>query len=138
MPDGSTRRRHRHGTGSTPELGLRHGAVRDIIVEQNIHVLDVANWFLQAHPLKAYGTGGRKARTDVGIAGHFVVTYWYPDDVLIDFSSAQFTEGFDDLCARVYGTLGTVDSHYGGPVVIRGKKEGWRGGLTTSIYQQGP
>jgi predicted dehydrogenase len=29
----------------------------DIIVEQNIHVIDVANWLLEGHPAKAYGSG---------------------------------------------------------------------------------
>ena len=111
----------------------------DIIVEQNIHVLDVANWYLQAHPLKASGTGGRKARTDVGDCwDHFIVTYWYPNDALVDFSSGQFIEGHPgDLCAKIFGTLGTVDSHYGGHVRIRGKKEGWRGGDTGTIYKEG-
>ena len=111
----------------------------DIIVEQNIHVLDVANWYLQGHPVKAFGTGGRKARVDVGDCwDHFVVTYWYPNDTLVDFSSGQFIQGFEtDLCTRIYGTLGTVDSHYGGHVRIRGKKEGWRGGDTGDIYKQG-
>jgi len=109
----------------------------DIIVEQNIHVLDVANWFLQAHPVKALGTGGRKARVDVGDCwDHFVVTFWYPNDVLMDFSSAQYTRGYDDLCCRVYGTKGTVDSHYGGPVKITGDNA-WAGGETKGIYQDG-
>jgi myo-inositol 2-dehydrogenase/D-chiro-inositol 1-dehydrogenase len=31
----------------------------DIVVEQNIHVIDMANWYLGARPLKANGTGGR-------------------------------------------------------------------------------
>ena len=31
----------------------------DIIVEQNVHVLDMANWYLGGHPLKATGAGGR-------------------------------------------------------------------------------
>ena len=76
----------------------------DIIVEQNIHVIDVANWYLRAHPIKARGTGGRKARVDVGDCwDHYVVTYTYPGDVVVDFSSAQFTKGFDDLRIRVYG-----------------------------------
>jgi len=110
----------------------------DIIVEQNVHVLDVSNWYLQSHPIKAYGTGGRKVRTDVGDCwDHFVVTFWYPNDVLIDFSSSQFLEGFHDMCMRLYGAEGTVDSHYGGDVVIRGKKTGWRGGNTSDIYLQG-
>jgi predicted dehydrogenase len=110
----------------------------DIIVEQNIHAMDVVNWFLKAHPVKAYGTGGRKARTDVGDCwDHFVVTYWYPNDVLIDFSSGQFTYGYDDIGVRIYGSLGTVDAHYGGNVNIRAKTGGYRGGQTGSIYKDG-
>jgi predicted dehydrogenase len=120
----------------------------DIIVEQNIHALDVACWFLQGHPVKAMGTGGRKARTDVGDCwDHFVVTYWFParqgdavaspDDVLLDFSSGQFTQRFDDICCRIYGTLGTFDSHYGGNVNILAKTGGYRGGQTSGIYKEG-
>ncbi|OQC07543.1 MAG: Inositol 2-dehydrogenase/D-chiro-inositol 3-dehydrogenase [Candidatus Hydrogenedentes bacterium ADurb.Bin101] len=110
----------------------------DIIVEQNIHVLDVANWYLQGHPVKAAGTGGRKARADVGDCwDHFVVTYTYPDEVLVDFSSGQFTYGYDDLCMRLYGSEGTVDSHYGGEVFIRGKNNSWEGGKTNTIYESG-
>jgi len=110
----------------------------DIIVEQNIHALDVANWLLKGHPVKAQGTGGRKARTDVGDCwDHFVVTFWYPNDVLLDFSSGQFTHGYDDIGCRIYGTLGTVDSHYGGQVSIRAKTGGYRGGSTGQIYKEG-
>ena len=111
----------------------------DIIVEQNIHVLDVMNWYLQGHPIEAVGTGGRKVRTDVGDCwDHYAVAYTYPNDVHVAFSSRQFGYGFpDDLCSRVYGSLGTVDSHYGGSVKIRGKKDGWRGGETTDIYKAG-
>lgn len=110
----------------------------DIIVEQNIHVIDVMNWYLDAHPLEAHGTGGRKVRTDVGDCwDHFLVNFTYPNDVHISFSSKQYGDGFDDLCIRLCGSLGTVDSHYGGDVRIRGSKEGWRGGETTGIYQEG-
>lgn len=110
----------------------------DIIVEQNIHVLDVMNWFLQGHPEKALGDGGRKARTDVGDTwDHYMVKYTYPGGLLVDFSSTQFVYGFDDLCTRVFGTLGNVDAHYGGEVSIRGKSDGWKGGVTSTIYEQG-
>ena len=110
----------------------------DIIVEQNIHVLDVANWYLQGHPLKAVGAGGRKARTDVGDCwDHFAVVYTYPDDVIADFSSGQFTYGYDDLCMRLFCSEGTLDSHYGGDVSIRGKSNAWPGGKTSAIYQDG-
>jgi predicted dehydrogenase len=110
----------------------------DIIVEQNIHVIDVANWFLNAHPTKAVGAGGRKARTDVGDCwDHFAVTYTYPNGAIVDFSSAQFTTGFDDLCVRLCGATGTAEAHYGGTVVVRAKQGGYKGGKTAQIYQSG-
>ena len=34
----------------------------DIIVEQNIHLIDVNNWVLGAHPVSAQGSCGRKGR----------------------------------------------------------------------------
>jgi len=109
----------------------------DIIVEQNIHVLDVVNWYLQSRPLKAFGTGGRKARTDVGDCwDHFLVTFWYPNDVKVDFSSAQFTKGFNDLCIRLYGSAGTLDSHYGGAVNITGDRP-WKGTVKDDTFRQG-
>jgi predicted dehydrogenase len=114
----------------------------DIIVEQNVHVLDACNWYLNARPLKATGTGGRRARTDVGDCwDHFLVSYWYPDAVKVDFSSAQFLKGFNDLCIRIYGTAGTLDSHYNGSVNIRGdhpwsgteKDDTFRAGAVTNV-----
>ena len=109
----------------------------DIIVEQNIHVIDVANWYLQAHPVSAQGTGGRKARVDVGDCwDHYVVTFSYPNGVLVDFSSAQFTKGFDDLRIRVYGATGTVDSAYDGDVRLTGDAP-WEGGSTKGLYTSG-
>ncbi len=99
----------------------------DIIVEQNVHALDAGNWLLNARPLRAYGTGGRKSRVDVGDCwDHFVVTYWYPDDVKVDFSSTQCTKGYNDICARIYGSEGTAEAHYGGAAVITGPKA-WPG-----------
>jgi myo-inositol 2-dehydrogenase / D-chiro-inositol 1-dehydrogenase len=110
----------------------------DIIVEQNVHVLDVANWFLQGHPLSASGGGGgRKVRTDVGDCwDHFVVSFQYPGDVLVDFSSTQFVLGYSDLCTRVFGTLGTVDAHYEGSVSITGKNR-YEGGITKGMFATG-
>lgn len=116
----------------------------DIIVEQNVHVLDVGNWFQKdAHPIKAMGTGGRKSRTDVGDCwDHFVVAFTYPNDVKVDFSSAQFTKGYDDLCARMYGSKGTAETHYcgaqwgRGPVSIYGDNP-WPGVERDNTWDSG-
>lgn len=127
----------RLGVKSSPGMSVDEARLRnwvfdialsgDIIVEQNVHVLDVANWYAQTHPLKARGTGGRKARVDVGDCwDHFIVTFWYPNGLIVDFSSAQFTKGYDDLCMRMYGSKGTADCHYGGAVKIFGDNP-WEG-----------
>src|SRR5207302_1808482 len=98
----------------------------DIIVEQNIHAIDVANWFLRGHPLKASGTGGRRVRTDVGDCwDHFLCTYTYPGDVPVSFESKQFGSGADDICVRVFCADGSVESHYAGEVSIHGRKSNY-------------
>jgi predicted dehydrogenase len=54
----------------------------DHIVEQHIHNLDVVNWALGAHPVRAVGVGGRQVRTgaDFGqIYDHFAIDYEYED-----------------------------------------------------------
>ncbi len=99
----------------------------DVIVEQHIHVIDMANWYLQGHPLKAIGAGGRKARIDVGDCwDHFLVMFHYDNAVKVDFSSNQFAKGYNDLCARIYGSEGTLDSHYNSFVRITGDRP-WAG-----------
>ncbi|MBC8165493.1 MAG: Gfo/Idh/MocA family oxidoreductase, partial [Bryobacteraceae bacterium] len=63
----------------------------DIIVEQNIHLIDVNNWVLGALPVSAQGTGGRAGRKDQGDCySHFNVTYTYPNDVHVTLASTQF------------------------------------------------
>jgi myo-inositol 2-dehydrogenase / D-chiro-inositol 1-dehydrogenase len=93
----------------------------DIIVEQNIHVIDVCNWVLQGHPIKASGVGGRACRTDDGDCyGHFNVTFTYPEDVHLTFSSTQFEKGWWDVCERFFGSKGVAEAHYSNPVAIYG------------------
>jgi len=110
----------------------------DIIVEQNIHTLDVVNWFLRSHPLKAFGAGGRKVRTDVGNCwDHFTCTFWYPDDVLVSFCSKQAGHGVEDIGVKVFCETGTLESHYGGPTNIRGQHGSYDGGSSPNIYREG-
>src|SRR5256884_7261724 len=53
----------------------------DIIVEQNIHVIDICNWVLKNHPLKASATGGRLCRpaNDGDVYGNYNVIFHYPE-----------------------------------------------------------
>lgn len=99
----------------------------DILVEQNIHCLDVVNWFLRARPEKAFGTGGRKARTNVGDCwDHYVLTYWYAGGVKLDFTAMQFLRGGNRIFTQVCGSRGTAFANYGGSLSIAGEKP-WAG-----------
>ncbi|MBI5283139.1 MAG: Gfo/Idh/MocA family oxidoreductase [Candidatus Solibacter usitatus] len=113
----------------------------DIIVEQNIHVIDVANWFLQSHPIKAHGAGGRTdwsgTPNDTGDAwDHFAITFTYPNGVHASFSSHQLNGAFSDLCVRVTGIDGTADTHYGGLIRITGKNA-WMGAEKDDTFKGG-
>jgi len=128
----------------TPEARLRNWVFDkalsgDIITEQNIHTLDVASWIMNAAPIHASGTGGRKSRTDVGDCwDHFSLSFVYPNNVGVTFMSKQY-KGYgspDGIRNRMFGTKGTLETQYGGQVLIRGEKF-YRGGKTSQIYQEG-
>jgi predicted dehydrogenase len=109
----------------------------DIIVEQNIHVIDICNWILKAHPLKCSGTGGRIGRpTDGDVYGNYNVVFTYPDGVDVTFSSTQFAKGWWDVTERFFGTKGTSQSPYSGPLGIWGD-EPWQTPLTPEKDAQG-
>jgi predicted dehydrogenase len=114
----------------------------DIIVEQNIHTLDVMSWVMKdSPPARCTGTGGRRARIDVGDAwDHFALVYEYPNKVGVTFSSRQYdahgTPG--GILNRMFGTKGVLITEYGGDVLIRGGAEAfYRGGKTQGIYREG-
>jgi len=95
----------------------------DIIVEQNIHVIDICNWVLQAHPLRASATGSRLGRpaNDGDCYGNYNAVFHYPDGVDVTFSSTQFAKGWWDVSERFFGTQGTSLSPYRGPLGILGR-----------------
>jgi predicted dehydrogenase len=98
----------------------------DIIVEQNIHVIDICNWVLKAHPLRASASGGRAGRpSDGDVYGNYDALFHYPDGVDVTFSSTQFAKGWWEVTERFFGTKGTSQSPYTGPLGIWGD-EPWQ------------
>jgi predicted dehydrogenase len=114
----------------------------DVIVEQNIHVLDVTSWLMkETPPLRCTGTGGRRVRTHVGDAwDHYALVYEYANNVGVTFSSRQFP-GYGELGGilnRMFGSKGIYSSQYSGNVMIRGGEGSfYRGGKTSTIYRDG-
>ena len=94
----------------------------DHIVEQHIHNIDVMNWALGSHPVKATGMGGREVRTGPeygNIYDHFSIEYEYPGGVLIQSSCRQIANCASRVAERVVGTKGVADpGHW-----IRGENE---------------
>ena len=98
----------------------------DIIVEQNIHIVDILNWALKSHPVKASGTAGRALRKQVdGIPGalltsdHYILTYTYPGDVHVSFNSNQFrNKGYRQQGERFFGVDGFAETMQSGPATI--------------------
>jgi predicted dehydrogenase len=96
----------------------------DILVEQNIHIIDLCNWMLGDHPIKATATGGRNILTHFGDCwDNYQVDFTYPGDVHLSFSSTQFgSDGVFDAGLRLFGANGSATVPYAGPIQITGKQ----------------
>lgn len=94
----------------------------DILVEQNIHIIDLANWMVGAHPIKATATGGRNILTHWGdIWDNYQVDYTYPGDIHFSFASTQFgSDGVFDAGLKLFGAGGSATCPYAGPIGITG------------------
>jgi predicted dehydrogenase len=116
--------------------GINRVLSGDVITEQNIHALDVATWLVDADPIKAYGTGGR-ARPFLGDCwDHFSLLFFFPDDLVVAFTSKQAGFGFDDIMVRAHGTTGTAETNYGGKCWLHSRDDVFNG-TTDNIYQVG-
>jgi myo-inositol 2-dehydrogenase/D-chiro-inositol 1-dehydrogenase len=94
----------------------------DILVEQNIHIIDLCNWMLGAHPLKATATGGRNILKHYGDCwDNYQVDYTYPADIHFSFASTQFgSDGKFDAGLKLFGETGSATVPYSGPIQITG------------------
>jgi predicted dehydrogenase len=119
---------------STDEYRLRNwlwdrALSGDILVEQNIHIIDLCNWLLGTSPLKATATGGRNILTHPGNCwDNYQVNFTYPGDIHVSFASTQFGEyGGFDAGLKLFGASSSATVPYSGPVQILGAQQwGWQ------------
>lgn len=94
----------------------------DHILEQHIHNIDVANWFIGEHPIKAQGMGGREVRNgkDHGqIFDHHFVEFEYPSGAVIS-SQCRHQKGCLTRVAESFqGTLGTSETSGGNKAILK-------------------
>lgn len=86
----------------------------DHIVEQNIHNIDVINWMLGQHPVRAYGSGSRMWRKDIGeIFDNFNLIYEYANGVTSNNTCIQIDDVQGDVSETIRGTKGTFTTTAG-------------------------
>jgi predicted dehydrogenase len=92
----------------------------DHIVEQHVHNLDVVNWSVGAHPIRAMGMGGRQVRTDPDyghIFDHFAIEYEYPKQVHLMSMCRQIDGCANRVEEVIHGTEGYAVMRSGYAVV---------------------
>jgi predicted dehydrogenase len=83
----------------------------DHILEQHIHNIDVANWFIGSHPVSAQGMGGRQVRTgkEYGqIFDHHFVEFVYPEGQVIASQCRHQRGCMNRVDERFQGTKGSL------------------------------
>ena len=83
----------------------------DHIVEQHIHNIDVANWVLRGHPVRAQGQGGREVRRgpDHGqIFDHHFVEYTYDSGATVLSQCRHMPECSNRVSEAFHGTNGVA------------------------------
>jgi len=83
----------------------------DHLVEQATHEIDVANWVMRGHPVRANGMGGREVRKGPGagdIWDHHCVEFEYADGTLYVCQARQQPGTWSHVSDNVLGTLGSA------------------------------
>lgn len=99
----------------------------DTIVENQIHNIDIINWIMDSHPIRATGLGGQNMIKGPGneLMDNYGLTFEYPDDRYAIFSKISYAmpDEFTGTFIHAYGEKAAADVSYAGAVrfVWRGK-----------------
>ncbi len=85
----------------------------DHIVEQHVHNLDVANWFIGTHPVKALGFGSRQRRVTGDQYDNFSIDYIYEDGMHVHSMCRQINSCSNGVYEIFHGTkaIATTAGH---------------------------
>jgi myo-inositol 2-dehydrogenase/D-chiro-inositol 1-dehydrogenase len=94
----------------------------DLIVENNVHSIDVLNWFLGGRPQSAIGSGGSTLPTRGDMRDHNFVAFEYGNGVQGQLSGTTLAPaGYRDVVEQFFGGKGFIETsenhwrHYKGP-----------------------
>lgn len=96
----------------------------DHILEQHIHNIDVANWFIGEYPASAQGMGGRQTRNGLDhgeIYDHHFVEFTYPSGAVIASQCRHQKGCFTKVDEVFQGTKGSILARKGLVTEISGE-----------------
>jgi myo-inositol 2-dehydrogenase/D-chiro-inositol 1-dehydrogenase len=84
----------------------------DYIVENNVHGVDILNWFLGGHPVKAVGSGGRTVIKVGDNTDHSYVTFDYGNNVQGHLIGCMITpRWYRDVKEMFFGSETVIETH---------------------------
>jgi predicted dehydrogenase len=83
----------------------------DLIVENNVHSIDVLNWFLGGHPVSAIGSGGATLPAPGDSRDHNFVAYDYGNGIQGQLSGTTLASpGYRDVVEQFFGEKGMIET----------------------------
>lgn len=89
----------------------------DHILDQGVHNIDIATWFMGEHPIKGVGFGGRARRLTGDCFDFFSVDYSYNNNKRMLHTARQIDGTDGNVSEQIYGAKGAV-LLYGGDIKI--------------------
>lgn len=83
----------------------------DLIVENNVHSIDVLNWFLGGHPLSAIGSGGSTLPPRGNVRDHNFIAFEYANGVQGSLLGATLaSNNYRHVTEQFFGSKGMVET----------------------------
>ena len=83
----------------------------DLIVENNVHCIDILNWFLGGHPLSAVGRGSKTAERAGDMRDNNNVVYEYEGGVLASLAGSTLgSNNYREVHEQFFGTGGMIET----------------------------
>jgi predicted dehydrogenase len=83
----------------------------DLIVENNVHSIDVLNWFLGGRPKSAIGSGGSTVPKRGDMRDHNFVAFEYDNGIQGQLSGTTLApDGYRDVVEQFFGEKGVIET----------------------------
>lgn len=83
----------------------------DLVVENNVHCIDILNWFLGSHPLSAVGRGSRTEQRAGNMRDNNNVVYEYAGNVLASLAGSTLgASSYREVHEQFFGTRGMIET----------------------------